>query len=436
MRSLRKLDIFPKFDSKFEQDAREKTVIGALFSLVALTVIVFLVVSELRYFFSVQQQHELFVDTDVGGDLDITINITFPVVPCDLITIDAVDSFGEFQDDMDKKTVKHRVDGETMRLIEEAQHLVDSKKVATTPTNERGEPKADCMSCYGAELHPGQCCNTCAEVQQAYQARGWHFELRDVSVVQCSKERLQQSLALAHHEGCNVYSHFRVSRVQGNIHFIPGKAFTIMGQHLHDIGGEEIQRLNLSHVIHTLQFGASFPGQMNPLDGRSNVIIADDSEEEEQKGNGEAAADATKDSEKKNQPQQQRTPVSVNGKFSYFVKVVPTLYEQFQPALSSSSSSFETNQYSVTEHYSERPASQQGLPLMQQQFIPGVFILYDLSPIKVRIFQARPYPSVVHFVLQLCAVCGGVFTVMGLVDAFLHHGVIQAKRKLAINKLS
>jgi hypothetical protein len=211
-----------------------------------------------------------------------------------------------------------------------------------------------------------------------------------------------------------------------------------MGQHLHDIGGEEIQKLNLSHVIHTLQFGASFPGQMNPLDGRSNVIM-DTGDEEEEANEGEPAG-------MKTAKHQKTTPVSVNGKFSYFVKVVPTLYEQqlqpssvaAAPSSTSTSSrvSFETNQYSVTEHYSERPAAQQGLPMMQQQFIPGVFILYDLSTIKVRIFQASPYPTVVHFVLQLCAVCGGVFTVTGLIDAFLHHGVIQAKRKLAINKLS
>lgn len=423
MRSLRKLDIFPKFDSKFEQDAREKTVVGALFSLVALVVIALLVVGEIRYFLSVQEKHQLFVDTDVGGDLDITVNITFPGVPCDLITIDAVDSFGEFQADMDKKTVKHRVDGDTLALIDEAKPLVASgNKVATIPVNEHGEAKADCGSCYGSETHPGQCCNTCREVQQAYQVRGWHFDLHDISIHQCGKERLEQSLALAHHEGCNVYARFTVSRVQGNIHFIPGKAFQIMGQHLHDIGGEEIQKLNLSHVIHTLQFGATFPGQMNPLDNRANVILDMAAAEE-------AADGSTPPPFANREPHH---PVSVNGKFTYFVKVVPTLYER----ATSAGKPVETNQYSVTEHYSERPASQQNTPFMQQQFIPGVFIIYDLSPIKVRIYEAHPYPSVVHFLLQLCAVCGGVFTVAGLVDAFLHHGVLQAKRKMAIGKLS
>ena len=423
MQSLRKLDIFPKFDSKFEQDAREKTVIGALFSLVALVLIGFLVISELSYFFSVQEKHELFVDTDVGGDLDITINITFPGVPCDLITIDAVDSFGEFQEDMDRKTVKHRVDGDTLQLIEQAPHLVDSGKVATVPTDEHGAEKKGCLSCYGAELHPGQCCNTCQDVQNAYQTRGWHFELHDVSIVQCSKERLEQSLALAHHQGCNVYSRFTVSRVQGNIHFIPGKAFKILGQHLHDIGGEEIQRLNLPHVIHTLQFGATFPGQTNPLDNRANIITH---EEEEAEGAGKEGTNVGGAAAEK------KPLVNVNGKFSYFVKVVPTLYERS----SVNGKAVETNQYSVTEHYSERPASQANTPMMQQQFIPGVFILYDLSPIKVRIYEAHPYPSLAHFLLQLCAICGGVFTVMGLVDAFLHHGVIHVKRKMALGKQS
>jgi hypothetical protein len=32
-----------------------------------------------------------------------------------------------------------------------------------------------CGSCYGAEEHPGQCCNTCMEVKMMYRRRGWAF---------------------------------------------------------------------------------------------------------------------------------------------------------------------------------------------------------------------------------------------------------------------
>ena len=39
-----------------------------------------------------------------------------------------------------------------------------------------------------------------------------------------------------------------------------------------------------------------------------------------------------------------------------------------------------------------------------------------------------------HFLLQLCAIGGGVFTVMGLVDALFYHGSIKIKRKMQMGK--
>ncbi len=32
-----------------------------------------------------------------------------------------------------------------------------------------------CGSCYGSESEEGQCCNTCAEVREAYRKKGWAF---------------------------------------------------------------------------------------------------------------------------------------------------------------------------------------------------------------------------------------------------------------------
>lgn len=393
MQALKRLDIFPKFDAKFEEDAREKTIFGAALSLFALVCIVFLTISEMSFFFSIEQKHELYVDPDTEGQLDIKINVTFPAIPCDLISLDAVDSFGEFQKEMDKKSIKHRVQGENgEKLIEQAEELIDTKAVATVPIDSNGQPKKDCGSCYGAESHPGQCCNTCSDVRQAYEKRGWSFHLTDVSIVQCAKERLQRATALSRHEGCNIFGKIRVARVQGNVHFVPGRSFVHLGQHMHDLTGEDLSALNLSHVIHQVQFGEEFPGVVNPLDGVS--------------------ASAAKGEDVKNE----------NGKHQYFIKVVPTRFESLSGLV------IETNQYSVTSHFSSQKHD--------ESFVPGVFLVYDLSPIKVHIYEARPYPSVAHFLLQLCAITGGVFTVMGLIDALFHHGARRMKMKMQIGKLT
>lgn len=389
MKALRRLDVFPKFDAKFEQDARDKTVSGAILSVAALLLIVVLVVGEINYFLSIEDRHELYVDTDSKVDdpdnkLRIQLNVSFPSIPCDLISLDAIDSFGEFQKDIEKNTVKHRIDAD-LRLIEQVEELVDMKKEATVPKNEDGTVKEDCQSCYGAETHPGQCCNTCDQVREAYQRRGWSFHLNDVSIAQCATERLRRAHQVSSKEGCNLYASLRVERVTGNIHFVPGRSFVHLGHHLHDLA--DIDKLNVSHVIHLLQFGDAYRGLVNPLDGKAQRVDAD----------------------------------AGSGKFTYFVKVVPTRYERLSAA-----KPLETNQYSVTEHFSNKQHD--------DSYVPGVFIIYDLSPIKVRIYESRPYPSLAHFLLQLCAISGGVFTVMGLVDALLYHGSIRIKRKMQMGK--
>lgn len=386
MRSLRRIDIFPKFDSRFEADARDKTVFGAILSVTALIVVALLFVSELKYYYSIEDRHELFVDTaDATGEINIFINITFHRVPCDLMTLDCIDAFGENMENLDKTTVKRRLDREG-NFIDHAEDLVNTMNATTAAPLAVANPS--CGSCYGAEDHPGQCCNTCEEVQAAYGRRGWSFHLNDVGIVQCAKERLDRAKHAAAKEGCNIATTVRVKRVQGNLHFVPGRAFMHLGHHMHDVGGDEIASLNLSHTIHHLGFGVDLPGLANPLDGRVQVVTE---------------------------------PTTSLGKYQYFVKVVPTRYEKLSGVY------VETNQYSVTEHYSNRK---------DESFLPGLFFLYDLSPIKVHIYEARPYASLAHFVLQLCAIGGGVFTVMGLVDALLYHGIATVKKKISIGKLS
>jgi hypothetical protein len=44
---------------------------------------------------------------------------------------------------------------------------------------------------------------------------------------------------------------------------------------------------------------------------------------------------------------------------------------------------------------------------------PSVYFKYDISPITVKITRGRG--SLGHFLLQLCAIIGGIFTVSGLI---------------------
>ena len=59
---------------------------------------------------------------------------------------------------------------------------------------------------------------------------------------------------------------------------------------------------------------------------------------------------------------------------------------------------------------------------------------YDLSPIKVVIVEQRS--SFLHFLTNVCAIVGGVFTVSGIVDAVWYTGQKIVRKKMELGKFS
>ena len=53
--------------------------------------------------------------------------------------------------------------------------------------------------------------------------------------------------------------------------------------------------------------------------------------------------------------------------------------------------------------------------------LPGVFFIYDISPIMVKFTEKRK--TFAYFVTSLCAIVGGVFTVAGIVDSLIYSGM-------------
>jgi hypothetical protein len=109
-----------------------------------------------------------------------------------------------------------------------------------------------------------------------------------------------------------------------------------------------------------------------------------------------------------------------SGLYQYYIKVVPTSYTPLrgEPLVSC--------QYSVTEAL--RPiASESGRP-SSEFILPGVFFIYDLSPIKVTYTEETT--SFWTFMTSLCAIIGGVFVVAGMVDAAVYS--MEQGRALAL----
>ncbi|KAG7029620.1 Endoplasmic reticulum-Golgi intermediate compartment protein 3, partial [Cucurbita argyrosperma subsp. argyrosperma] len=102
-------------------------------------------------------------------------------------------------------------------------------------------------------------------------------------------------------------------------------------------------------------------------------------------------------------------------------RVVPTVYKDV------SGNTIQSNQFSVTEHVRTAEVG-------RLQSLPAVFFFYDLSPIKVTFTEE--HVSFLHFLTNVCAIVGGVFTVSGILDSFIYHGQKVIKKKMELGKFS
>ena len=89
-----------------------------------------------------------------------------------------------------------------------------------------------------------------------------------------------------------------------------------------------------------------------------------------------------------------------------YSEVVPTVYNSLKGSMT-----IRSNQYSVTEHERE-------LGHDAGHGVPGVYFMYDMSPITVQYTERKQ--SVAHLLTSLLAILGGVFSIASLIDAGLH----------------
>ncbi|CAG0880435.1 unnamed protein product, partial [Darwinula stevensoni] len=476
--SLRKFDAYPKT----LEDFRIKTFGGGAVTLVSSILMVLLFMAELNDYLKVEIKEDLFVDLSRGQKLRINFDMVFPRIACGFISLDSMDNSGERQTDithniykikldMDGKPIanpereevisldsmdnsgerqtdithniykiKLDMDGKPIANPEREEAMASTSKSEstncflilwivingnfnfvydvvvghpgadgvdyhlpspllrpliiiqsvwdpgtivgqnTTAVATKNEPK--CGSCYGAETKTRPCCNSCREVSDAYREKGWAIRSMD-EIEQCKDESSRKEIEWAVKEGCHIYGYLDVNRVGGNFHFAPGKTYSGEHVHVHDLQTMSLESVNLTHTIQHLSFGRHIRTHNDPLD--STVVISE-------KG---------------------------AMMYQYHLKIVPTKYER------ADGSTLDTNQFSVTRH-------EKSLMSMMDSGIPGVFFHYDFSPLMVKYTEKTK--SLGHFATGLCAIIGGVFTVAGLIDALLYHGLKKIQRKMELGK--
>jgi hypothetical protein len=115
-----RLDAF----TKTVEDARVRTTSGGVVTLASVLIILWLVWGEWAEYMRVVVRPELIVDKGRGERMEIYMNVTFPKIPCELLTLDVMDVSGEVQ-----SGVMHGV--QKVRLAPEAEggHELEIKSV-------------------------------------------------------------------------------------------------------------------------------------------------------------------------------------------------------------------------------------------------------------------------------------------------------------------
>eukprot|EP01126_Amoeba_proteus_P067499 TRINITY_DN9981_c0_g1_i2.p1 TRINITY_DN9981_c0_g1~~TRINITY_DN9981_c0_g1_i2.p1 ORF type:complete len:394 (+),score=67.54 TRINITY_DN9981_c0_g1_i2:182-1363(+) len=387
------------FDAFAPTDAelRIRTKSGGCISLFALCVMLVLAITEVNIFLSLDVKGRLYVDSSVGHTINIDLNITFHALPCAYISIDAIDKSGRYQLNIrdDIYTVRLGKDGLPVPFSEKTREIVSSNSSLDLSAEVLNPENLTCGSCYGAETPEQPCCRTCDDVRRAYAAMAWAFT-EVMHVEQCTQEGLISRLLVQKEEGCNLHGTLHIQRVPGLItiavedFLMKNSFFSEFPEKKSDRGGETESDhkvyLNLSHTIEHLSFGQPYPGMKNPLDGVVKIF--------------------------------RDTEMTSHVVYSYFTKVVPTIYRFVDE-----DDIIDTNQYSVTEYFSSAALVQH----------PGIYILYELSPITVDFLES--YKPFMHFLTNLLAILGGVWTVATLVDSSLYGGLQRLERKAELGKL-
>ncbi|CAE7123889.1 unnamed protein product [Rhizoctonia solani] len=407
-------------------DAQVKTRTGAFITIVSAAIILVFTLIEFIDYRRVAIDSDIEVDTSRGQHMSVKMNITFPRVPCYLLSLDITDVSGDTKKDVSHNILKTRLDpsGQVMhdntlnyRIKSEVEHTLLSR------------PKGYCGSCYGGEEPEGGCCQTCESVRQAYLTKGWTFDDPNM-IEQCVEEHWTTYIHEQSSEGCRLSGRAHVNKVTGNFHFSFGRSFLTHQNAAYELVPylKDGNHHDFGHIIHQFHFEGKrevedeWRGETRGTEWRQKVGLERHPLEDVYahvtsfRGNTYEGREAT------------------NWIFQYYMKVVSTEIRHTDGDV------VRAYQYSATSHERDiRPYHEydpyrdaNGIRMTHGfEGLPGAFFHFEVSPMLV--VHKESQKSFAHFATSLCAIIGGVLTIASIVDSVAFAAVNKIEEKHAFD---
>lgn len=380
---MKSLDAFGRPNQEFQV----KNNCGGFLSVCSFTVIGILFFTELKYFLQLEPKDEMLIDQNQDQKyLNITVNISFPSVPCSILDMNLIDPKKanvmhvaheiyktRFVTEGNKvRTVGKRIRASLVNVAQTSVELAEAGLHNSSVRTTHATPHLRCNSCYQSHIDEDDCCQSCEDVRQAFRARGWDDRPKDYVFGQCVDEAYAGAPPESN-EGCRIDAHLHIRKVAATLHLGVGRHFRKEYVKVPDLR-EYVASLDFSHEIGHLSFGPEFPGLIQVLDER-----------------------------KKSQHIQ-----GISEHYQYDIHVIPTRY------LEDGADEINSHQYSVTEYVKNIDHRQRH----QELVALGLWANYDFTPFEVKVTVSRK--PLTHFLTECCAILGGIFAFTGMLDNFAY----------------
>uniref|UniRef100_K3XBV9 Thioredoxin domain-containing protein n=1 Tax=Globisporangium ultimum (strain ATCC 200006 / CBS 805.95 / DAOM BR144) TaxID=431595 RepID=K3XBV9_GLOUD len=464
------MDVLKKWDfyKKIPEDLTVSTLPGVSLSIAGCFIMFILFILEFNSYLTVDYKYDIVMDEGLDQTMRINFNITVPDLPCEFASVDVSDMTGTRKHNMTKNIYKIRIDhkGRHVGLANEEQlqpvyaddaeygELPESDAVVTMLDENTFEPFLKehhyvavdyyapwCIWCqrlepvwtrvaktlpslhYGQRMrvasvncqeHPNLCMKQFIRAYptilfykdgdispvemylgdrtvEAFVDKFKQLFAGETDAVEERKKKLHEQdkqeaqakgVAIARAtgpEGCRLFGHLYVKRVPGNFHVHLSNPAYSMDHSL----------VNATHTVNELWFGEHLtPREISLIPQSAQLQLYTHRLEGEE-----------------------FTAYNKNHTYVHYIKVVTNSYVQKSEA--------PINIYKYTAHSNE---------YLETDDLPSIMFRYDLSPMSVRITEAVvPF---YHFVTSACAIIGGVFTVIGIIDQLIHQTVRAMNKKV------